>query len=254
MAPMTSPKRQLALQGASALLVLALAYPYYGMRSEAMPWAEVSFAIGFIAFLVACFTRQPIWWRFLHALFAPLVWTVSQYNIDPGWFLLAFILLLLVYRGALTEQVPLYLSNTETVTGLEELLADRTSFRFIDLGSGIATTVLPLARRFPASHFTGVENAPLTWLVGRWRTRNQPNLKWCWGSFWDSGLKEIDVAYAFLSPAPMEDLWQKVLAEMPPGSLFISNSFPVPEVEPLQVIAIDCQPARSLYCYQLPLS
>jgi hypothetical protein len=37
-----------------------------------------------------------------------------------------------------------------------------------------------------------------------------------------------DVVYAFLSPAPMKQLWAKAQAEMTPGSLFVSNSFPVP--------------------------
>lgn len=250
-APMPSSFRQLALQAASALLVLSLAWPYFGMRFEAVPWAETSFVIGFVAFVAACFTRQPLWWRFMHALFAPLAWAVSQLAIDPGWYLLAFILLLLIFRGALTGQIPLYLSNTETVAALQDLLAERQSFRFVDLGSGLATTLLPLSRRFPDSQFVGVENAPLTWLAGRWRTRRQPNLQWRWGNLWRCDLSRFDIVYAFLSPAPMAELWEKAKAEMVPGSLFISNSFPIPDLEPQQVIEIDAQPERTLYCYTL---
>ena len=248
---MNTPTRQFALQAACALLVLSLAWPYFGMKAAAIPWPETSLVIGFLAFVVASFTRQPIWWRFIHAFFAPLAWTVAQLSIDPGWFLLAAILLLLVYRGALTGQVPLYLSNTETVDALEKLLAGRQFGRFIDLGSGLGTTLLPLARRFPEASFVGVENAPLTWLFGRWRSRNQPNLDWRWGSFWKVGLADFDVVYAFLSPAPMAELWQKAKAEMSPGSLFVSNSFPVPDVEAQEVIEVDCRPARTLYCYEL---
>ena len=248
---MTPPFRQLALQAACALLVVSLAWPYFGMRFEEIPWAETAFVIGFMAFLVACFTRQPLWWRFIHAIFAPLIWSVSQLAIDPGWFLLAFILLLLIYRGALTGQVPLYLSNTETVAALEKLLANRPSFRFIDLGSGVGTTLHPLSRRFPDSHFVGVENAPIPWLAGRWRCRAQPNLAWRWGSFWASELNNFDVVYAFLSPAPMAELWEKAKAEMPAGSLFISNSFPVPGIQPTQTIEIDSSAQRTLYCYSL---
>ena len=39
-------------------------------------------------------------------------------------------------------------------------------------------------------------------------------------------------------------------ALMKPGSLFISNSFPVPGATPDQVIEVDCTPPRPLYCYQ----
>jgi hypothetical protein len=58
------------------------------------------------------------------------------------------------------------------------------------------------------------------------------------------------VVYAFLSPAPMPRLWEKICAEMKPGSLFISNSFPVPGQAPDRVIEVDCSPPRPLYCYQ----
>lgn len=250
--PMISATRQLALQSACAVLVLSLTWPFFSLRQEPVPWAEICLAIGFLAFIVAAWTRQPVWWRLIHTFFAPLAWSVMQLDIDPGWFLLACILLLLIYRGALTGQVPLYLSNTETVVALEKMLAERPRFRFIDIGSGIGTTVLPLARRFPDSHFVGVENAPLTWLTGYWRCRHQPNLKWRWGSYWTTNLANFDFVYAFLSPAPMAELWQKAKTEMLPGSLLISNSFPIPDIEPQQIVEIDCNPMRTLYCYRLP--
>lgn len=248
---MTSPFRQLALQAAVALFVLSLAWPYFGMRAEAMPWAETAFVIGFLAFTVASLTKQPIWWRFMHGLFVPLAWAVTQLNIDPGWFLLAFIILLLIYRGALNGRVPLYLSNTATVEVLDGLLAERGAQRFLDLGAGLATTLLPLARRYPDVQFEGVENAPLVWLAGRWRVRAQPNIAWHWGDLWDLDLSRFDLVYAFLSPAPMAGLWQKVCAEMPAGSLFVSNSFAVPDVEPDWMIEVDGQPTRPLYCYRV---
>lgn len=248
---MTSPFRQLSLQAAAAILVLSLAWPYFGMRAEAMPWAETAFVIGFVAFSLASLTRQAIWWRFIHAAFMPLAWAVAQYPIDPGWFLLAFILLLLVYRGALTGQIPLYLSNKATVAALEQLLTEQPGRRFIDLGAGVGSTVLPLARRLPHWQFTGVENAPLTWLGGWWRTRRQPNLCWQWGNLWESKLHQVDVAYAFLSPTPMPELWEKVQKEMPAGSLLVSNSFPVPDGVPERIIEVDCTPPRPLYCYRI---
>jgi len=247
---MNTPLRHLALQAACAVLVLSLLWPYFGFQVGAIPWAETSFLIGLLAFTVACFTRQPPWWRLIHALFAPLAWAVSQWSIDPGWFLLAFILLLLVYRGALTGQVPLYLTNADTVDALEELLAKQEELRLADLGAGIGSILLPLARRFPQGEFVGIENAPLTWLLGWWRCRAQPNLDWRWGNYWALGLGRFNVVYAFLSPAPMAELWQKVKAELPAGGIFISNSFPVPDVTPDEVIEVDGRPGRTLFCYR----
>lgn len=246
-----SPLRQLALQAAAAILVLSLAWPYYGMRATAMPWFATALVIGTVAFVLASLTRQPLWWKLMHAAFMPLAWAVTQLDIDPGWFLLAFIMLLLVYRGAVTEQVPLYLTNKATVDALAVLLDRREPLRFLDLGAGVGSTVHPLAKRFPTGHFTGIENAPLTWLLGRLRLPRPANLEWRWGDLWQTDLRNFDVVYAFLSPAPMAALWEKVQTEMKPGSLFISNSFPVPEVAAQRVIEVDCTPPRALYCYEL---
>lgn len=215
-----------------------------------MPWLETSLAIGAAAWLFATLSRQPWWWRAIHAGFMPLVWFTHTLAIDPGWFLLAAILLLLVYRGALTGQVPLYLSNKQTVQALADLLAERGTSRFLDLGAGLGSTTVPLADTLPESRFTGYENAPLTWLAGRLLSIGRPNIDWRWEDMWKARLGDYDVVYAFLSPAPMARLWEKVQAEMKPGSVFISNSFPVPGATPDRVIEVDCVPPRPLYCYQ----
>lgn len=249
---MRMPLRQLALQTGAVFLILSLAWPYYGLNSIAIPWQETAFFIGGAAFILACLTRQPWWWRLIHGFFMPLAWVVSQWSLDPGWFMVAFIVMLLVYRGAVSGQVPLYLSNRATAEALAGLLESKAPFRILDLGAGLGSLLLPLARRFPDCYFTGVENAPLTWLIGWLRTRAWSNIDWRWGDLWRTNLAEFDVVYAFLSPVPMAELWQKAEAEMRPGSLFISNSFAVPEREADQVIEIDSMPPRSLFIYRLP--
>lgn len=242
--------RQLALQFAALFVVVALAWPYYGMRNEALPWPATAFEIGAVALLIATLSRQPWWWRVIHALFAPLAWVVAELAIDPGWFLLAAILLLLVYRGALSGQVPLYFSNTDTAAALADLIASRSQSRFMDLGAGVGSVLCPLATALPDAHFSGIENAPATWLVGKLRTAGLTNCTWRWGDIWQANLAEYDVVYAFLSPAPMPALWDKVVAEMRPGSLFISNSFPVPGIEASHVIDLNDARRTQLYCYQ----
>lgn len=247
----STPARQFALQGAAVILVLSLAWPYYGWSAEALPWLEVSLAIGLTALVLATVARQPLWWRIIHGLFMPMVWWTHTLAIDPLWFLAAFMLLLMVYRGALSGQVPLYFSNPATVQALAELIDQRESPRMLDLGAGVGSTVIPLADHLPNTQFTGVENAPLTWLAGRLLSLGRPNLTWRWGDLWQTSLTGYDVVYAFLSPAPMAELWAKAQREMTPGSLFVSNSFPVPGLAPTQVIEPDCTPARPLYCYRL---
>ena len=77
------------------------------------------------------------------------------------------------------------------------------------------------------------------------------NCEWRWGSLWKTSLTDMDVVYAFLSPVPMAELWEKARAEMRPGSLFVSNSFAVPDVVPSEVIAVDDARQTQLYCYRL---
>ena len=243
--------RQLALQCAAAFAVLSLAWPYFGIRGEDLPWPGTALAIGGIALLIASLTRQPWWWRIMHALFAPLAWGIAALSIDPGWFLLAFILMLLVYRGAITGQIPLYLSNHATAMALAELTSKQAGMRFVDLGAGIGSVLRPLAKTLPAAQFTGIENAPATWLLGYLRTIGLANCNWRWGDIWRVNLAEYDAVYAFLSPAPMPSLWKKALHEMRPGSLFISNSFPVPGVETSHIVEIDDARQTRLYCYRL---
>lgn len=247
---MSPPLRQLALQFAALIAVLSLAWPYYGLKGETLPWAGVALATGGSALLLATLTRQPWWWKAMHAAFAPLAWAVAQLQIDPGWFLLAAILLLLVYRGALSGQVPLYLSNRETAAALAGLLPAAPGIRVIDLGAGLGSMLRPLAAARPDAVFVGVENAPLTWLGGRLLCLGRRNCALRWGSLWQTPLHDCDVVYAFLSPVPMAALWEKVKEEMKPGSLFVSNSFPVPEVEPTQVVEVGDSRATRLYCYR----
>lgn len=246
---MTDPAKQLALQLAAALAVLSLAWPLVGFSGNTLDWRLTAGAIGAAAFLFSWVTHQPIWWRAIHALFAPAAWAVAQTEVNPGWFLFAFIGLQLVYRGAVGGRIPLFLSNRKTVGALLALLNDRPRARFIDLGGGIGSVVAPLADSLPEATFAAIENAPLTWLAGRLRTAGRANCRWYWGDFWGHDLGPYDVVYAFLSPEPMPALWQKARNEMPPGSLLISNSFAVHEVAPDTIINGDgpCP----LYCYRM---
>lgn len=250
--PMPEPRlRQLALQFAAALTVLSLAWPYCGIRNEELPWPETALAIGGVAALFASITRQPWWWRVMHALFAPLAWGVSRLSIDPGWFLLLLTVLLLVYRGAVTDQIPLYLSSSRTAVALAALTAEQGEMRFLDLGAGIGSVLIPLAKERPDARFTGVENAPATWLLGRLRVAGLANCDWRWGNIWQTDFAGYNVVYAFLSPAPMAALWERLQKEMAPGSLFISNSFPVPGTATSCVIDVDDQRQTRLYCYRI---
>ncbi|MDR1351612.1 MAG: class I SAM-dependent methyltransferase [Zoogloeaceae bacterium] len=245
--PRRSLVHQLALQAAAVFLVFSLAWPVYFLRASAWNWAAICAVTGAVAFLAARLARQPWWWQIIHLLFVPLLWLGMQFDISPLWYLGAFMLLLLVFRCAVTGQIPLYLSGKNVAGRLRPLLAERSAL--LDVGAGLASLLLPLSRLRPDLRLAGVENAPLPWLIGWLRTRNTP-IDWRWGDFWRHSFAPYESVYCFLSPAPMPELWLKACREMRSGSLFISNAFPVPDVGTETLL--ESESGLTLYVYRIP--
>jgi hypothetical protein len=50
---------------------------------------------------------------------------------------------------------------------------------------------------------------------------------------------------------PMAGVWRKASAELRPGSVLVSNSFPVPEQEPDRVVDVGDRRATRLYIYRI---
>lgn len=182
---------------------------------------------GGLAAMIAVKLRSPRWWIPIHLAFMPLVVLVHGLDIAPGWFLVAFVLLLLVFWRTDRSRVPLYLTNRATTEALLELLP-ATPCRILDLGCGDGSLLRRLALARPDCLFTGIEHAPLPWLIARLRTLGLANVTVRRADFWAVPLGGHAVVYAFLSPAPMPQLWAKAVREMSPGALLVSNSFAVP--------------------------
>ena len=68
---------------------------------------------------------------------------------------------------------------------------------------------------------------------------------------WKADLSKYDVVYAFLSPELMPQLWEKVSQEMSTGSVFISNSFAVPDIEPTEVWELSDSRKTQLFIYAI---
>lgn len=194
-------------------------------------------AQGVAALLLSLRRRLPWWWQAINAAFFPLVGLALHLSIHPAWYLAAFAALALTSLGSLRTRVPLYLSSGAAVDEVLRRLPDRAGLRVIDLGCGLGGWLVGLRRRRPDLQVTGIEMAPLNWLVSRLRLAGRGAVRL--GSIWDADLSGYDVVYAYLSPAAMPRLWDKVRQEMRPGSLFISNSFGVPGAKPDEVVELN---------------
>lgn len=189
------------------------------------------------------------WWIVIHAAFTPLLVIANRLNLPPALYLLAFVALAAIYWSSFRTQVPLFLSNRQTVAALLKLLPQQRTAHMLDLGSGTGSVLIPLARVRPDCRFTGVEIAPAPLLWARWRSRGLHNIHWHRQDFNELSWRDADVVYAFLSPVPMPAVWVKAVAEMPANSVLVSNSFAIPDITPDQIIHVADRRNTVLYLY-----
>jgi hypothetical protein len=193
----------------------------------------------------------PRWWLPINLLLVPAARALLALQLPPELFLAAFCALVLVNVGAWRSRVPLYLTSAKAAALLLDLLPQRAGFSFIDLGCGTGSLLTRLARARPDGSYAGVELAPVPFLISLWRASRNAALRVRWGDFWLADLAHYHVVYAYLSPVPMAKLWRKARREMQPGSLFVSNGFCVPGVEPVQTISVGDHVRSTLYVWRM---
>jgi hypothetical protein len=167
------------------------------------------------------------WWTGLNLLLPWLLQGASVLHLPGSLYLGGLLALLLVFGGGLLIQVPLYHSNREAWRAVAARLPSEAR-TFVDLGCGLGGLLAHLAQARPDLNLVGVEASPLTWFGAWFRCLPHRNVQVRLRSLWSMDLAAFDVAFAFLSPAPMPRLWAKVQAEMRPGGLFLSHTFAVP--------------------------
>ena len=245
------PKVVVALIGqmiALGLLAVAVFLASYVVAPPYPGWALVVAQGGLAAALCGRLGLPP-WWRWIQFLLPVGLYGALGLGLHPGWALAAFVVLWLIFANASKERVPLYLTNATTRQALAELIGGRRDVRFIDLGCGLGGNVVFMARQPNVALARGVETAPLPFLVARLNTALGGG-EVAAEDLWKTDLGGYDVVYAFLSPEPMARLWQKVVKELGPGSVFVSNSFAVPGVEPTEVWELADRRRTRLYLYR----
>src|SRR3954447_6746443 len=195
--------------------------------------------------------RLPLWWLPINAAFVPAAVAVRTLSISPVWFLAAFAVLLIFFWNTSRTRVPLYLSSARACERLAQLLPVDGHARVLDLGCGFGGVMLALRRLRPQLAIVGLELAPLPSWLAHLRVRGDAKSTVARRDFWQEDFGGYDVVYAFLSPQPMERLWDKVRTQMRPGSLFISNSFVIPGVRPDLTLPLTASGARALYVWQV---
>lgn len=212
-------------------LLFGFALPLLAVRFLLPGNETVAFGGGIVlACAFGVWLRLPLLWL----LFIPLAPVTALVALGTGLrgvpsyvYVLLTLALLLVFWNVLRDRVPLYLSNDTTDAALLDIVQERGGRHFVDLGCGLGGTALYMARHLPQCRVTGVETAPFPFAVARIRAAlsrcRNIEIRYC--DLWSYALDDVDIAYAFLSPAPMDKLIDKATEEMKPGTLLISNSF-----------------------------
>lgn len=193
----------------------------------------------------------PPWWRIIQGILPWLLAGMLWLRIDWVWSGIAALLLWLVFRHAVRTGVPLYLSGRAVPRALCVVARTlKAPVRFMDLGCGIGTVLIGMVRcKAPIVRIVGVETAPLSWGWARLRLWRQPADVYGM-DLWSVDLSRFNLVYAFLSPLPMARLEQKIMREMPPDSIFVSNSFPLPAQAPTEVWQLKDRRGTLLYLYR----
>ena len=230
-----------------AILLLLAGFPE--QQLSIFEWAIVQ---GVLAAMISLRLKMATWWIFIHLIFMPALIATLALSVPPFWFCLVFLLLILIYGQTYQTQVPLYLSSQEVTKALIAFLPQQRKFSFIDLGCGCGGLLKNLSHVQSNGSYYGIEAAPLPYLVSKVRNRMfAPTNKITWGDFWKDDLAQYDVVYAYLSPVPMESLWQKARQEMRPGSMLISNSFIIPGVLPEKSLPLNDFSGSTLYMWRI---
>lgn len=195
--------------------------------------------------------RQPIWWFFIHLLFLPSIFLFFTFQISPIWYLGITLLMLLIFWGTIRGDVPLFLSSNEVAKTVCELLKKENVTKFADLGAGIGSVAIPVAAHFSTVHIDAWENAPLPFLLSVWRGQKLANYQTKRENFFNANFGDYEVIFAFLSPAAMPQVSEKIKREMKAGTLFISSSFPAPNWKPTRVLQLNDFRKTVLYCYRI---
>jgi hypothetical protein len=224
---------QCAAFGPLLLIVYLLA------RSQHPPsYIVIALLQGAIAAGLCWWRGLAIWWRLIAFAFAPALYLALAADLPPAPFLAAFLLMLLLYWSTFRTQVPYYPSGERIWQAVDRLLPKDKRLQVIDIGSGLGGFVLDLARRRPDCALQGIELAPLPWLVSKVRaTLAGSKARFIRGDYERLDFADYDVVFAYLSPAAMDQLWQKAAREMAAGSILMSLEFTIPGHPPDQTIA-----------------
>jgi hypothetical protein len=191
----------------------------------------------FAALLTYVWGLAP-WWRPIQLVFPIALLGANALHLPPAALFGIFLFMLLLFWTTFRTQVPFYPSGDGVWQAVSDLLPSDRPVRLIDIGSGLGGLVLNLARRHPGSELSGIELAPLPWLLSVLRARIRGSgARFVRGDYERLNFADFDVVFAYLSPAAMAALWRKAKREMRPATMLVSYEFSIPDRAPDKIVS-----------------
>lgn len=122
----------------------------------------------------------------------------------------------------------------------------------LDLGSGLGTLAIALARHFPKSEVTGVESSPIPYWISKvlkliFRVRN---LSFQRLDIIQSSVANASAIVVYLHRAGIRNLKPKLEQELKSGVWILSNTFAFPDWKPVKVVNTGDFNNTKIYVYK----
>lgn len=141
------------------------------------------------------------------------------------------------------------------ISALKKRFKEEGSYEFAELGSGWGSLVFGLAKAFPNSSVHGYELSPIPYYVSLLLNKifgDKNRVNFYKDDFFDIDLSQMDLIIFYLSGRHAIRLQDKLEAELKPGAVVMSNSFPIPDWKPSKILKTKVFMELKVYVYVIP--
>lgn len=133
--------------------------------------------------------------------------------------------------------IPYVRTPKEKIEALINSIELRSWDIFIDVGCWDGAILEAIEEKFPKAHIIGYEKSlrPFQEAMNR-KKKNRHKYEVLHEDFFDADISNAKVIYSYMISYIMRRIWKKIQSECQPGTIFVSSSFPVPNIHPKEKI------------------
>ncbi|MES2206645.1 MAG: hypothetical protein V4525_07605 [Pseudomonadota bacterium] len=203
------------------------------------------FSYAALSALIATLLHRAWWWIALHGSLPLLGYLLLSFDIPSYVYLILFLILIIFFGTGSLRRAPLFLSGHSAWEKVAEFIP--TEAHVLDAGCGFAGLLHYLFMHRPDLKLAGSDLAWMPYLISYFRSYNT-SIQIYHKDLWQLNWANYDVIFVFLSPDPMQKVWEKFQAEMKPESWLISYHFSIDNHPPS--FTMMTKENHSIYCWK----